>query len=397
MSETLLPRNASELERALESALAVGLNALDSEPPARVRRPALIAPAHLSHLAWEVDVPVWRGSLTDTERRALIAQSPDLHRLAGTHAGTARLVSWAGARLERVTTRRDRAFAGPSLSDAERSAWLARLPQLRRYAFRTRGVRHAALARPFPRCLPMSTARARLDHRVTLVRAGTESELTTWVVEHGTDQRTARVERWVALPAVARGTHAGRFARLLVKSRAARRLYRMTEVQTYAHPSARFSARMLPVPDGLTPAVAQWRPVAGQGRLAPRASARFIRSLPASRAADRLYAALSLADPAIVPAPRARGAYCTRGRLDPSAWRAELRVAVRGRRAGIKRHLAGHLAAYNPAPLAAARDALAWGRPAAADWKLDPRTRLPARAGAFMAGTLTAGQLIAAR
>jgi len=397
MSETLLPRNATDLERVIEEGMQLRYAVLDTEPPALVRRPDAIAAAHLPHLAWEVDVPVWRADLVEAERRTLIAQSPDLHRLAGTQAGTARLLSWANATLERVRTRRNRAFAGPTPTDEERAAWLDRLPQMRRYAYRTRGRRHATLRRPFPRFLPLSTAPVRFGQRITLYRNGIETDLKNWTVETSETARTATTERQVAVPGKARGTFAGRRPGLLVASTAGKRLYRLQETATYLDPGQRLTAQMIPIPDGLTPAVTQWQPVAGEGRRAPQASSRFLHFLPESRAADRLYHTLPLADPGIVPAPRARGAYCTRGRLDPSPWRADFLVAIRGKRRGVLRHLHGVLAKPDRSGLAAAREALAWGQPAAARWLLDPRTRIPALAGRHSAGSLKAGALIEAR
>ena len=397
MSETLLPRNATDVERAIEQGMQSRLAVLDTEPPALVRRPDAIAAAHLPHLAWETDVPVWHAGMIDAERRAIIAQSPDLHRLAGTQTGASRLLSWAGAKLERVRTRRNRAFAGPSLTDEERAEWLARLPQLRRYTYRIKGKRPPALRPPFPRALPMSTARTRFGQRITFCRDDTETDLTSWTVEKADTERTATTERQVAVRGRARGTFTGRRAGLLIASSAGKRLYRLKETTGYLDPSQRLTASTIPVPDGLTPAVSQWRPVAGRGTVSPLASHRFLRFLPGSRAADRLFHALTLADPGIVPAPRARGAYCTRGRLDPSPWRADFLVAIRGRRQGVLRHLRGHLKAHDGAALDAVRDALSWGQPAAARWLLDPRTRIPARAGTYPAGSLTAGALINAR
>ncbi len=401
---SLLPRNASPFERALEQGMAQRIEQLDAEAPARFHRPATLPEAHLPFLAWEVDVPLWLN-FSEAERRALIAQSPDLHRLAGTLTGARRLASWAGGTVVRAVTRRNRAFAGATLSAAEREAWLQRLPELRIYTFRQRGQAHATahlLGRVHParRFAVPSTARARFAERATWVRNSIETDLTVWTLESNAQQTRATTTRRVAAPGTAR--EGWRFAgRVLRTSSAASRLYTLSETSNIQSEAWSLSARMLPVPDNLNPVTVGMDDVAQPGiGNAQRYSCSILRGqqLTPSTARDRLYRRARLADSSIPPAARGRGAYMTRGRLSPPAWRAELKTEIRGTARGAWRYLSGALPRHDAQRLDTVKSAIEWGRPAAAEWRIDTHTRAQARAGIqYTAGPLRAGQTVNVR
>ena len=407
MSEfhSLLPLNASELERALEEGMAQRIEALDAEAPARFHRPATLPVAHLPFLGWEMDVPLWKN-LSAAERRALIAQSPDLHRLAGTLSGAKRLASWAGGEVIRAVTRRNRAFAGPTLTAAEREDWLTRLPEMRLYLARQRAVAASCTVltgrvAPKRRFTVQSTALSRLFERVTLFRHGVEVDLSVWTMITSREQRSVITTRRVAMPACARDRW--RFAaRCLRQSSASSRLYTVDEQVGYIHESSVLIGRILPIPGDLNPVKIGFDLVAQGGQGQPLRHAGSIlrgQQLTPSTARDRLYQRARLADPAITPAARGRGAYMTRSRLSPPIWRAELLTGIPKplhARAAL-RFMRGHTLERDSTRLESVKYAIEWGRPAAAVWRIDPRTRVMARAGIHLAGTLRAGQTIATR
>lgn len=79
---TLLPPNATPLERALEAATArIGDVAA---PIGTLLDPAAIAPALLPWLAWGLSVDSWDADWTDADKRAAVAGSIALHRAKGT-------------------------------------------------------------------------------------------------------------------------------------------------------------------------------------------------------------------------------------------------------------------------------------------------------------------------
>ncbi|MBB4266888.1 phage tail protein I [Roseospira visakhapatnamensis] len=81
----LMPPNASGLERALDQVLA-RIEHVDLSPIRALKDPAT-CPAHLlPWLAWERSVDTWSATLTEAQRRAVIAAAPRLHRIKGTPA-----------------------------------------------------------------------------------------------------------------------------------------------------------------------------------------------------------------------------------------------------------------------------------------------------------------------
>lgn len=402
MSEaTILPDNATGLERSVDLTAAGRLAALDAEAPARFRRPNTTPVAHLAFLGYEVDAPLWRG-LIEPERRAIIAASPDLHRQAGTLAGIRRLTGWLGGEVRRVTTRRQRAFAGPTLTEAEREAWLLRLPELRMYLFRRRAhaapgalwVGRIAAGRRF---MVASTAPVRYGERATLVRGGVETDLTVWTTEPGPERITTLLRR-IALPGTAPRGYWRFPGRSLRASTAGQRLYTLTEVLLDRGPST-LMRRILPGPIDLRPVAIGFEAVAlaGSGN-SLRHSGAILRgqSLVPSVARDRMFLRARLADPSVPPAQRSRGAYLRRSRLAPPAARAEIVMAfpqARPRRA-IGRFCRGFAAAGSTAGLDRIKSALEWGRPLGMAWRLDTRTMVPILAGYAMAGAVMAGQQI---
>ncbi len=91
---TLLPPNATDLERALAqlaaemTAMPVGIS--DIKIPSR--SPA----AFLPHLAWEMSVDEWDPAWTEEVKRAVIEASIDVHRHKGTIWAVRRALTAAG-------------------------------------------------------------------------------------------------------------------------------------------------------------------------------------------------------------------------------------------------------------------------------------------------------------
>lgn len=84
MTHSLLPPNASRLERAVEAATArIG------DVPAPIEQlwdPATLAADLLPWLAWALSVDNWNADWTEAEKRAAVARSIELHRIKGTRA-----------------------------------------------------------------------------------------------------------------------------------------------------------------------------------------------------------------------------------------------------------------------------------------------------------------------
>lgn len=129
---SVLPPTATPWMRAVEAASAPAWSALpvnlikDFSDPAK-------CPAHLlTHLAFENSVDVWEETWSEAKKRAVIARSPELHRLKGTVAGIKAYVSIAGGEVRRAIAPPQGVYAeGEDL--AARAAWLARFPEFRVY------------------------------------------------------------------------------------------------------------------------------------------------------------------------------------------------------------------------------------------------------------------------
>ena len=93
MTASLLPANASRLERALEGAGHRDVPA----PIARLWRPETCPGAALPWLAWALSVDVWDGQWPERVRRENIADAVRLHRHKGTRWAIERVLERIGA------------------------------------------------------------------------------------------------------------------------------------------------------------------------------------------------------------------------------------------------------------------------------------------------------------
>lgn len=99
---TLLPPNATPLERALEAGTA-RIGAIDT-PIDTLLDPARIAARWLPWLAWGLSVDAWDSAWSEGTKRQAVAESISLHRMKGTRAsvdlilsridGLARVIEW---------------------------------------------------------------------------------------------------------------------------------------------------------------------------------------------------------------------------------------------------------------------------------------------------------------
>ncbi|WP_336867772.1 phage tail protein I [Sphingomonas sanguinis] len=99
---TLLPPNATPLERALEAGVA-RISAIDT-PIDTLLDPERIAARWLPWLAWGLSVDAWDSAWPEATKRQAVAESIALHRMKGTRAsvdlilsridGLARVIEW---------------------------------------------------------------------------------------------------------------------------------------------------------------------------------------------------------------------------------------------------------------------------------------------------------------
>ncbi|WP_368607569.1 phage tail protein I [Pseudomonas fulva] len=86
---SLLPHNATQLERALEAAADLGL---DPDIIRGVADSARCPPNFLPWLAWAWKVEGWEAAYTDEQRRALIREAIPIHKTKGTEGAIRRVL-----------------------------------------------------------------------------------------------------------------------------------------------------------------------------------------------------------------------------------------------------------------------------------------------------------------
>jgi phage tail P2-like protein len=91
--KTILPPNATPLQRDLEQAAAVRLLSLQDNPLQWMNNPDKCPPHILPWLAWAMSVDVWNNDWTDATKRAVIRQSVQVHRQKGTIGALRRALS----------------------------------------------------------------------------------------------------------------------------------------------------------------------------------------------------------------------------------------------------------------------------------------------------------------
>lgn len=88
---TLLPPNATTLERALEAGVS-RISEIDT-PVDTLLDPALIAARWLPWLAWGLSVDAWDSAWPEATKRQAVAESIALHRMKGTRASVDLILS----------------------------------------------------------------------------------------------------------------------------------------------------------------------------------------------------------------------------------------------------------------------------------------------------------------
>lgn len=132
MTETLLPTNATELERAIEESVG---ERLDLPTPLREAvDPDVCPPAFLPFLGFERDAGLWNDAWRDPVTREAVRYEFRHKRRLGTPAGIrGRIAQVPRARLVEIVRPFAGFFASGSYADNERelAAWAAELPVIR--------------------------------------------------------------------------------------------------------------------------------------------------------------------------------------------------------------------------------------------------------------------------
>lgn len=101
--------------------------------------------ARLPSLAADLSVDLWDEEWPEVKKRAVVAQSPELHRLKGTLEGIRRHMAIEDGVLVEALAPPQHFFISPDLTKEQWQGWLNRLPQIRIYLAAFEGEAGAAL------------------------------------------------------------------------------------------------------------------------------------------------------------------------------------------------------------------------------------------------------------
>jgi phage tail P2-like protein len=358
MSATILPRNRTAWETAVEGASAARFP-LPTELITSVWNPETCPADLLPYLAWGLSVDLWSDEWPETKKREACRKALRLHRLKTTPAGIKAHVEMAGAEVLRVIRPPARESLRGAMTQTDRLAWLDGLPQVRIYPFFHRaiaksrhfytgpGVRHQWHGQGFNRS---TRGFAIYGRRATFYDRGTEVEITVG------------------------GTDLGDVDRVYLRRVAPRRLFyghgfRVGFLRTTAAETNVLTVRMSDANQhfAIQPSIepVDVRPVrVAQRRVAPAKRAFFGRHggfLKESFGPLLIYDRLALNDPSRLGARRKVRSYHGHGRFGIDPFTAELRIRVpmvRGRRRSGRWHGAGYSKAADMTPLAKAIEAV---------------------------------------
>lgn len=182
-SDHLLPPNASAAEQRV-AALTARINAVPA-PIDLLKRPLETPKDFLPFVGWEDSVDVWSTAWPEARKRAVVDAALRLHMRKGTAYAIREYVRYTDCEVRSIERPPRKVFSGPTLTRAEREAWLARLPQVRTWRIREPGAKgfglycsgfgfSSFLEAGFP--VP-STALERLRRRARWVVGGEETDV----------------------------------------------------------------------------------------------------------------------------------------------------------------------------------------------------------------------------
>lgn len=294
----------------------------------------------LPHLAQRFHIlhtVAWKNAENLAVKRGLIKSAMRRHRLKGTLAGFRLAANDAGCSVIKAVTPPAKAFLSPSLTVAERNAFVSKYPQLRIYRYRTAGKQIGLmLGEPLGRRFPVkSEAVLRIAPRAWLVKNGVSTELTMAERTEITGEKLAAstTVTEVAIPGSgSRLSFCCGYPQYLTVTAAAKRFYCMSIGTVYKESAE--TVRRITVDAGLTPINIQPDNIAETGAAKGIFIDRFVQGqFRASTATDRIYQRFYLFDPEIEVERHKAMQYLNAGRLEMPRHHAELTVSVPGKAA----------------------------------------------------------------
>ena len=129
---SLLPPNSTPWEIA-QSVISAERRPLDAEIIRRLWSPQNCPEEFLPWLAWGLGLEVWKDDWPEAKKRDVVARIWKLKRLKTTPQGIRDYVNLVDAEVVKFVRPRDRMWWVPAMSETERAAIMARMPEIRIY------------------------------------------------------------------------------------------------------------------------------------------------------------------------------------------------------------------------------------------------------------------------
>lgn len=131
---SLLPPNASPMERALDAAIGAQFP-LPSDLVSAMWSADRCPAEQLGFLAYQLSIDLWDDDWPELKKRQVCRDAFKLHRLKTTLAGIKAHVALTGAEVVQAVRPPGKLFLMKGMSADEREAWLRTLPQIRLYPY----------------------------------------------------------------------------------------------------------------------------------------------------------------------------------------------------------------------------------------------------------------------
>jgi phage tail P2-like protein len=131
----ILPDNASTYIRTLAKVGTDRMLDLDVDRIRRLWNPATCDIADLPYLAWALSVDIWDPSWPEAQKRIVVANALMDQKRKGTRYTIEKYLGYVGSSIDKIWVPPSRVFAVQALTDDQRAAYVASLPQIRIYPF----------------------------------------------------------------------------------------------------------------------------------------------------------------------------------------------------------------------------------------------------------------------
>ncbi len=284
----------------------------------------------LDLLAWQFHIEDYEFAEDIWEKRKLIKEFYELHKIKGTVAGIKRALELAKAKPLRIYTPLDKTFLSLSMNDEERKAWFSLFPELRLKRFKARGKGRANkfLGDIYPF---FSDAPLRFGYRAYYIYKKQVIPLQTFLRLEQEQEKIATEIVQVKEPSIARGIFYRLQDRFLVDHEARKRIYTLRFTKTYTDVAVEKQIKV--ITPKLTPVTPYWEEICEKGQWNRKSA--FVWSVAGHTtildANERIYKRLRVYDEEVIAYSRKPFTFLNEKPIAIPAYHAEVWAEIRGK------------------------------------------------------------------